>query len=485
MITRLLLMTPANAAWAEPFLAEVMACGIPVACLAGASGYLDGCKADVTAWYAGLAIVTAPGAGDCVVWLADKPRAVAGVPVVSVGRVAHALSGVREVARRADVTVVTLDLRDAQGVHVLDTRVLSTQRRWHRNREMMRGYAAVMLCDWLQRVVQEPKAYARVVGESEFASSRIGGGLDVLRYAVCGYARLVAEKGMMLVAKALRIPRGVWTLALVETQGDNVRFTPLAKPRGVVRADPFVATFEGKEWLFFEEYSVLDKAPKGELKCAPLLADGMHGDVIPFLARPYHLSYPQILHDKKRIFLLAESHAARRLELLLCLEEQGRPVVDATPVKVVMENASVADATFWQNPDTGERWLFASLSRTRCVDHAVELHLFKLGSTDGWTPEPHPMNPIVKDCRFARCAGAMYVDEQGRLIRPAQAHRGGVYGADVHLMEITDISANSFAERRVGGFSPAMAAGFDGVHHVCRLGPGRYLVDARKAWELS
>ena len=420
-----------------------------------------------------------------MVWLADKPRAVAGVPVVSVGRVAHRLAGLREVAQRNGMTNVQLYLQEAQGGRVLDVRGISTQRRWYRNRALMRDYADVMMRDWLQRVVQEPKAFARVVEKSEFMPERIGGLGDVLRYGVCGYARLVTEKCVALMAKALRIPRGVWTLALVEMQDGNARFTPLAKPRGVVRADPFVAKLDGKEWLFFEEYAVLEKAPKGELKCAPLLADGTHGDVVPFMVRPYHMSYPQIIEDKKRLFLLAESHAARRLDLFLCRMEQGRPVVEDVPVKVVMENASVADATFWQNPATGERWLFASLSRTRCVDHAVELHLFRLGGTDGWQLEPHPMNPIVRDCRFARCAGALFIDEQGRVIRPVQAHIGGVYGAEVHLMEITDISANSFAERRVGGFSPAMAVGFNGVHHVCRLGAGRYLVDARKTWEFA
>lgn len=476
MIGRLLLMTDATSGWAERFLADVRASGVAVARLAESGESVPRCGAEVAAWYVGLEQVQVPSSHDCIVWLAARRCEGYEVPVVTVGGVASRWAGLREVAEGQGVSVVRLELHMGGGVVALDGRVLSTRRRWAANRAQMRDHAALMLRDWLARGLREA-AWCTPVHGADVAPAPLGGVWHALRYALGVYPWLVAARLVRKGAELVGIRHGVWTLCLV----DGGRLVPLPKPKGLTRADPFVARLEGQDWLFFEEYAVGKTGARGRLACAPLLADGRFGDVRPLLERGYHVSYPQVWEEAGRVWLMPETSAANKLEIFEVRLVEGWPKVERG--MVVMAGASVADATVWRDPATGERWLFASLSRTRAVDHAVELHLFKVGGENGWELTPHPHNPVVKDCRTARCAGKMYVDEAGRLIRPCQAHVAGVYGAEVQLMCVTRLDMREYREEPVGSFAPPAGSGFDGVHHVCRLPNGRVMVDARRTWE--
>jgi hypothetical protein len=82
---------------------------------------------------------------------------------------------------------------------------------------------------------------------------------------------------------------------------------------------------------------------------------------------------------------------------------------------------------------------------------------------------PHPCNPVYRDVRFSRPAGALFHDESGRLIRPAQicAPR---YGSGIQFMQVETLSPEMFKESPLYSFKADWQKGLMGTHTFNRTG---------------
>jgi hypothetical protein len=98
----------------------------------------------------------------------------------------------------------------------------------------------------------------------------------------------------------------------------------------------------------------------------------------------------------------------------------------------------------------------------------VDLLLF---SADGVTGEwaPHPANPISTDVRDSRCAGAVF-RSHGRLFRPSQ-DGSRAYGYSFSLNEVTCLTTESYAERRVLTVEPDWWRDLRASHTYAQCGP--------------
>ena len=77
-------------------------------------------------------------------------------------------------------------------------------------------------------------------------------------------------------------------------------------------ADPFPLLIDGRLHVFFED---LDLATRHGVISASVLGPDGFSPPRTVLARPYHLSYPQVFADGDGVYMLPESSGARRLEL--------------------------------------------------------------------------------------------------------------------------------------------------------------------------
>jgi hypothetical protein len=271
-----------------------------------------------------------------------------------------------------------------------------------------------------------------------------------------------------------------WFIAVRrETSGavppiDMDGFAIIAAPRDHFYADPFLVEWDGRVYLFVEDFSFT--TGRGEISYFELHADGSVSGPTPALAGPHHLSYPFVFEHEGSLYLLPEKADSGRLEIFRADHFPGPFAAHG----VLMDGVKAVDPTLHHHG--GLFWLFANAFEDGGNPHDT-LNLFSAASPFGpWTP--HPANPVVQDRRAARPAGAIQARD-GRLVRPAQ-DCGERYGAAVVFREIVRLDPEHYDEREIGRIAPGWLADNLGTHTYNR-GGGYEVVDGRwysseRAW---
>jgi hypothetical protein len=225
-------------------------------------------------------------------------------------------------------------------------------------------------------------------------------------------------------------------------------------------ADPFLWTDEsGQSHLFFEELSYEENCGVISHVMIDSRGERFIGEPQIVLRRPYHLSYPFLFEYGGAIFMIPETSANGTIEVY---RASTFPVVWELH-RVLLDDVIAADTTLFHDNDTW--WMWTSIASSGEPNYD-ELSLFYADNPFGpWMP--HPLNPIVSDCRSARMAGNVFRDGANRLVRPAQDCERA-YGAAVVLCEVTTLTRTTYAERILRILEPLR--GFDGVHTWNRAG---------------
>lgn len=223
-------------------------------------------------------------------------------------------------------------------------------------------------------------------------------------------------------------------------------------------ADPFLFAWEGRHWLFCEEYPYA--TGKGILVVAPVDANGKAGAFRPILEAEGHLSWPQVFLHEGQIYMIPESAAAHRIELWRATDFPYRWVLD----RVLIDGVRAHDPVLHITPtgafmlatvddDGGSNWDALGLF------HAPDLF-------GDW--RAHPRNPLIVDASSVR--GASPIIRRGAdLWRATQDCRTG-YGDGLVLCRVTRLDTSGFAQEVVArlGAPPGLGAG--GVHSLSRAG---------------
>ena len=245
-------------------------------------------------------------------------------------------------------------------------------------------------------------------------------------------------------------------------------------PPGRFWADPFPIVVDGKVWVFFEDYSFTSR--KAVISCAPVSPAGDLGAVATALECPYHLSYPFVFERQGRLYLIPDTWDEHRVDLWRC----RRFPDDWTRERTLLDGVSMSDPTLHRQD--GKLWLFGTVSEVRARAND-ELHIYMADALEGaW--RPHPANPVVSDCRRARPAGRLFLQD-GRLIRPAQ-DCSGRYGRAVVLNRVDALNERAYAETPSGRIDGSWLAGNRGTHTVNYAGSLEFLdgrtLTPRKRW---
>jgi hypothetical protein len=258
-------------------------------------------------------------------------------------------------------------------------------------------------------------------------------------------ARSLASEEQWVVCHRRRPARDV-------TAGNMTGFATLQPARGRSFADPFLATHEGRRYLFFEDQ--VHDAPAA-ISRVELFPDGTASEPVEVLRRAYHLSYPQVLHRDGAWLMLPETAANGTVELYRAVDFPDRWELD----RVLVEGVRAYDTTVFEHD--GRTWLFATVGVHGGVI-AETLSLFWAESLTGvW--EAHPGNPVVADVRSSRPAGRI-IRRDGRIVRPSQ-DGSGRYGRALVFNEIEELSPETYRERELLRIEPGWARGGVAVHH--------------------
>jgi hypothetical protein len=238
------------------------------------------------------------------------------------------------------------------------------------------------------------------------------------------------------------------------TDGPEVAWLKIPGRADRFYADPFLWRDEtGRYHLFFEELAYSEK--RGVISHVLIDASTRRfiGEPQVVLRRPYHLSYPYVFEYKGEMFMIPETSENRTIEVYRASEF---PTCWALH-KILMHDVIAADTTLYE--EGGTWWMWTSLARDGEPNYD-ELSVFYADSPFGpWTP--HPMNPVLSDCRSARMAGKVFRDKHNRLIRPAQDCEND-YGASLRFCEVTELTRSTYAERVM--LTWTTPKGYDGVH---------------------
>jgi hypothetical protein len=229
-------------------------------------------------------------------------------------------------------------------------------------------------------------------------------------------------------------------------------------------ADPFVFEADGDTLVFYEE--VRRAREKGELLVGRLAEGGRLVDSEPILPADHHLSYPYVLRDGERAFMIPESGEAGRVDLWAATDFP----VGWELVGPLLEGVHAVDASVLRHAGLYWMWVNVAVPGGRRDDEAHLLFSDRLDS--GWTP--HPRNPVVSDARRARSAGRPFLHE-GVVIRPAQDCTGH-YGAHVVFNAVEVLTPEDYRERPMG----SLTSGWAGKRS---LGAHTYTFDGR--WEAT
>jgi hypothetical protein len=251
-----------------------------------------------------------------------------------------------------------------------------------------------------------------------------------------------------------------WTLAYrfrtspTDPNNSFYRFNHLVPPKDKFWADPFAVKFEGKYFVFFEEYLYRDD--KAHISVMELTKSGPI-DPVPVLKRDYHLSYPFIFYWQDRYFMIPETAANKTVELYACESFPGQWKLKT----VLFEGVPARDATLFEVD--GLWWMFVAIADT---DSSDELYLYYSSTPLGpW--QPHRRNPVKSDVRNSRPAGRPFY-WNGDLYRPAQ-DSSERYGYAMTINRIVRLTPDDFVEQEVAKVLPQWRKDLRGTHtlNIC------------------
>jgi hypothetical protein len=240
-----------------------------------------------------------------------------------------------------------------------------------------------------------------------------------------------------------------WFVALARRTGSangvipgHGEFETLPMPADRFYADPCVVTFEGRDFVFFEDYSF--RTGRGTISCATVEPSGRVITIEPVLEEPFHLSYPFVFEIDKSYFMIPESGSAKSIRLYRAVHFPLRWEFE----RVLMGGVRAVDTTIHLRNEM--LWMFTNIGQPG-ASVQDELHLFYANSLYGpW--QAHPQNPIVSDVRRARSAGRLFTNG-GTLLRPSQ-NSSISYGGSIVINAVEEMTTTAYRETKVEEIGP-------------------------------
>jgi hypothetical protein len=244
--------------------------------------------------------------------------------------------------------------------------------------------------------------------------------------------------------------RGDWSSAVFH------RAKVIPNPKGFFYADPFIFEYDDRVFIFFEEYSFSES--KGWISVFEIINNN-HVYLGKVLEEDFHLSFPFILEEDGKIYMIPESSAAGDIRIYECIkfpmewEFRG----------VILRNVSASDSIVLKHNDLW--WLFTNIDSGFFQDHSSNLSIFYSNDLLNGLWIEHVLNPIYSSSLVSR-NGGMLVDKLHGIYRVAQSQGFDQYGESLKIFKIDDLSPNFYKESLFAEVKPYFHRNIKGVHHI-------------------
>lgn len=246
------------------------------------------------------------------------------------------------------------------------------------------------------------------------------------------------------------------------------KFRRLQPPPDRFWADPFVLERDGRYYIFIEE--LVYAKNRGHISVIEMDREGRASPPSIVLEKPYHLSYPFLFEYDGEFYMIPETAANRAIELYRCTQFPH----EWEHVQDLMQDVSAYDTTLLHRD--GRWWMFTTVAEVDGASSWNELFIFSAPSPLSRDWVPHPLNPVVSDCRSARPAGPLF-EHRGALYRPSQ-NSSRRYGYGFNLCRIDVLSEVDYREQVVARALPDWAPDVLAIHSYCRSGD-LHVIDAQ------
>ncbi len=283
----------------------------------------------------------------------------------------------------------------------------------------------------------------------------------VLKYVVRFYREILSMFLSKMRYKLLGTRKDCWTLFIGKGDfftSDLSKLKPVAIPKKVFWADPFIFDYNGQNYVFFENLDY--DSGKGIISCGRINEELQVIDIVDVLVKDYHLSYPYIFEEKGDIYLMPETNANKRLELYRCTKFPTEWELFST----AFEGEHVADASFYEDKQNN-KWLFINKWDNSACSADSELYIYKVDSLKMEPLQPHKQNPVIINSKVARNGGAIFSYED-EIYRPSQENAYGIYGRGLNLNKIVKLTLDEYVEETLMTVEPDFKVGLNAVHHL-------------------
>lgn len=252
-----------------------------------------------------------------------------------------------------------------------------------------------------------------------------------------------------------------WFLLIRKKQSNiNTSFfigsnTELVAGKEKLWADPFIVTINPFHYIFIEEY--IYKIKKAHISVLTLDRDFRILDNRKILEKSYHLSYPHIILNEGKYYMIPETGSNRTIQLYRCT---GFPDKWDFVMNLV-EGIEARDTTIFFYAE--KWWMFTSvvLYKNETFDFSgLFLYYSDELICNRWIN--HPQNPITCDHKFLRPAGNIFISD-GNIFRPSQ-DCSGEYGSAININRVTVLSETEYKEEFLSKIEPPQNSNFSGAH---------------------
>lgn len=213
-------------------------------------------------------------------------------------------------------------------------------------------------------------------------------------------------------------------------EGDGDAWKRLNHKGNVSRADPFIVSSHGVDYVFYEEFNIHERhgyigVGQIDRKNASLINNKI------LLKENYHLSFPFIFQFDGNYYLIPESSSNNTIDLYKFITFPYK----LEKVKTLLSNINAVDSILYHSNNVW--WLITSVSD----NDGVERSTTSLYSAVNFLSDkfiPHQKNPFPLGSRFARGAGSI-LERNGKSYRVSQ-DCSSRYGFKVDFSEIVELN---------------------------------------------
>ncbi len=276
----------------------------------------------------------------------------------------------------------------------------------------------------------------------------------------------------------LRYHTDIWNIGIVplpieqslegfSIEQEKIWWLPAGKPFTFI-ADPFGVWRDGNLHIFAESYDYRTK--HGYIKGFILGSDYTIKEEFVALKEPWHLSYPFLIEDEGKIYMLPEAHRSGKLTLYqanqfpkiweaVSIIDLGIPMVDASIIHF-----------------QGLWWMFFSPARND-KEKLDSLYIaYSETLKESW--KLHSKNPVRQDIKSSRPGGTPVIYGNKVFLPTQDCSR--TYGGAINWIRFDRLDTSNIETSIQSSLIPAMVSTFykAGLHTVSTCGP-HTLIDAK------